>query len=295
MNSIVRVSFVFILVCIFISCTRSGSGAGSALVSWSGAYPMAILQPGAQPIWFQLTEDGPVYIESIEDVMFTSAFIPWPYAPHISYIAEDNGVIVMVVNRDGFLRLAPNDSGTVNPGLALHRFSGGDYWSPYTVGGFVYFDDSLIALLYLDERFFVSGSPIPKYRTWSFNMNSNTPFPMEIPALQSFPFEENWDVDTLRLAGDGFFYYRAAKRSGYSPVVRMFRTADLASQGEEISIEAFFNSAPNKSEVFHPSLPPLPEGFYYTEIGRTGNVLFASWEEQEDFSIGAAGFLVVRP
>jgi hypothetical protein len=42
------------------------------------------------------------------------------------------------------------------------------------------------------------------------------------------------------------------------------------------------------------SLPSLPEGFVYTGAGMDGDTLFASWEEQRDYNIGAAGFMAVR-
>ena len=42
------------------------------------------------------------------------------------------------------------------------------------------------------------------------------------------------------------------------------------------------------------SLPPLPEGFVYTGIGVCTDTVFASWEEQEGYSIGAAGFMAIR-
>jgi hypothetical protein len=42
------------------------------------------------------------------------------------------------------------------------------------------------------------------------------------------------------------------------------------------------------------SLPSLPEGFVYTGAGADGNTLFASWEEQRDYNIGAAGFMAIR-
>ncbi|MDR1588175.1 MAG: hypothetical protein LBS57_12025 [Treponema sp.] len=41
------------------------------------------------------------------------------------------------------------------------------------------------------------------------------------------------------------------------------------------------------------SLPALPEGFSYTGAGLAGTVLAASWEEQEDSAVGAAGFMVM--
>ncbi|MDR1374438.1 MAG: hypothetical protein LBJ24_05635 [Treponema sp.] len=43
------------------------------------------------------------------------------------------------------------------------------------------------------------------------------------------------------------------------------------------------------------SLPVLPEGFVYTKIGLSGPALIAAWEEQQDLSVGAAGFLVITP
>ena len=42
------------------------------------------------------------------------------------------------------------------------------------------------------------------------------------------------------------------------------------------------------------TLPGLPEGFAYTGAGLAGNTFIATWEEQEEFSIGAAGFLALN-
>jgi hypothetical protein len=42
------------------------------------------------------------------------------------------------------------------------------------------------------------------------------------------------------------------------------------------------------------ALPPLPEGFVYTRIGFVGTVLIAGWEEQQDWLVGAAGFMVIN-
>ncbi|MCL2601154.1 MAG: hypothetical protein FWD88_08235 [Treponema sp.] len=43
------------------------------------------------------------------------------------------------------------------------------------------------------------------------------------------------------------------------------------------------------------SLPTLPDGFVYTGIGMVGDTVFATWEEQVGYSIGAAGFMAIRP
>jgi hypothetical protein len=49
----------------------------------------------------------------------------------------------------------------------------------------------------------------------------------------------------------------------------------------------------NGQSVRRFSLPSLPEGFYYTGIGLCGGTIIASWEEQDEYSIGAAGFMVL--
>jgi hypothetical protein len=53
----------------------------------------------------------------------------------------------------------------------------------------------------------------------------------------------------------------------------------------------YIKSAPSVSRF---SLPALPEGFYYTGICMVGDNIIASWEEQDEYSIGAAGFMVIR-
>ena len=252
----------------------------------------AILQTGRQPIWFQLTEAGPVHITSIEDAVYSAAFIPWPLAYHIGFIQERGNELIIVINRDGFLRLAPNNGTT--PGIAMYRFSGGEFWRQYTLGAFVLYKNQPAALLYLDDIFLNTNAPPPNPRTWTFNMDSNTPFSLDIPALQQFPAEEGWNIDTLRLGPDGYWYYRAAKRRGSNPEIRMLHVSDLSQTGNAVSLAAFQNSAPRKTEINHPSLPPLPEGFIYTGIGRITDSLFASWEEQENYSIGAAGFVLIK-
>ena len=254
----------------------------------------AILQAGGHPLWFQLTDKEPVLLESIEDACFSAALIPWPLALHIRFVLEKEDELLLAVNRGGFLKISPQrNEETAEEDLELYCFSGGTFWQQYTVGGFIFYDDKPAALLYLDDRFLNSASPLPHPRTWTFNMESNTPFPLDIPALEFFPVEEGWNADTLRFS-DGYWYYRASKRSGPVPEVRMLRTANLAQAGEIVSQEVFWNSVLREPEPQSFSLPPLPEGFQYTWIAETGESLFACWEEQEDFNIGAAGFMVIK-
>jgi len=289
-------SFIFLSFSLPLSCTRAPEETPApepapAAAVWYGAAPLAILQTGEYPLWFQLTEDGPAHIESIEDAINTAAFIPWPLALHVRFFLEKEEELFLAVNRDGFMKLAPYNGNVT--GIAMYRFSGGEFWRQYTVGGFVFFDEKPAALLYLDDRFLDTSEPLPRPRAWSFNMESNRPFPLDIPALQPFPPEDGWSVDTLRFFG-GLSYYRAIRKSGSRPAIRMYRTADLNLTGEEIPIDVFYSSAPRETEITQPLLPPLPEGFVYTGIGRTGDSLFASWEEQNNFYIGAAGFMVIK-
>jgi len=285
--------FIGLLLCLLVSCSRAPVEKQEETgVVWVGAVPMAILQPGEYPLWFQLTEEGPVLIETVEDAVFSRALIPWPLALHIRFLQETEDGLVMVINRDGFLKLAVYDG--TEPGLALYHFSGGEFWQQYTIGGFVFFEGKPAALLYLDTRFLNSSVPVPQPRTWTFNMESNIPFPLEIPALRFFPEEDGWDADTLRKGGDDYWYYRMTKKNSSLPAVRMFRTDDLTQAGKEISTDVFYSSAVRETAFTHPFLPSLPEGFCYTAIGWAGESLFAAWEEQEDFSIGAAGFVVIK-
>jgi len=253
------------------------------------ARPSAILQPGKYPIWFQLTEKGPVHISSIEDAIYSAAFIPWPFAYHVIFSIDWNGNLVILINRDGFMKFTQDGSSRI----VMYHFSGGEYWKQYSAGGLAVHDDKPVALLYFDDRFLDSSAAVPLIRTWTFDMKSNIPFPLEIGVLKPFPAEEGWNVDTLRKASDGFWYFRAVKKTG-SPEIQLRRTADLSQAGEPVSLGVFQNSAPRRQNISYSSLPDLPEGFFYTGTTFIGDNLFAFWEEQQDYSIGAAGFLVVK-
>jgi len=290
------------IICLFLlSCNRSAGNSDksyietSALVTWSGALPAAILQTGEHPLWFQLTEDGPVHIQSIEEAADKNALVPWPYALYIFNVTEKEGALFMAVNRGGFLKLEKYERDGVS-GLALYSFSGGRFWNQYTVGGFIFYNDNPAALLYPDERFidtYNNNSAPALTRIWSFNMNSNVPYPADIPVLNLFPDNEGWIIDTLRHADDGYFYFRAYRNDRQE--IKMLRARDPGGNViTEITADVFFGSAPRVTEIINPRLPQLPENFIYTGIGNTADSIFASWEEQADYSIGAAGFVVIK-
>jgi hypothetical protein len=338
------------------------------------ATPLAVLQAGQHPLWFQITDNGPILIESIEDACFSAALIPWPLAPHIRYILAQGDELLMAVNRDGFLRLVPwkqGENSTARTGL--YRFSGGEFWRQYTVGAMILFDEKPAALLYQDDRFLDLKAPLPSPRLWTFDLLSTGQKALTIPSLAKFVPEEGWDIDTLRQGEDGYWYFRAIKKTA-QPEIRMLRSNDLIQAGEQVSLGAFQNSAlpeplsaapeplrgmltailshsgsgiaavvspelqsiryfavnREKETIFgfyskQPNsysddtlllavqpdgtayigtgtsaaieqfvLPTLPEGFVYTGIGLVADTIFASWEEQAGYSIGAAGFMVIQ-
>jgi hypothetical protein len=325
-----------------------------------------ILQAGAFPLWFQFAADGPVLIEAIEDACFSAALVPWPLASHVRFMLARGGALLMAVNRDGLISLSPRQGGRIG----LYHFSGGEFWRQYTAGAFILFDEQPAALLYRDDRFLDSGAPLPSPRVWTFDLYAASLKPLALPSIDAFAPEDGWDIDAFRRGGDGFWYFRAVRKSGARPEIRMLRSSDLAREGEQVSLGAFQNAAlpeplsaapgplremlaavfaesgsglaavvspefpttrsfavdrekpaivgfysdrpentflltatPQGNALYakagapvirHFSLPPLPDGFCYTGIGMCGDTIFASWEEQEEYSIGAAGFMVIR-
>ena len=57
--------------------------------------------------------------------------------------------------------------------------------------------------------------------------------------------------------------------------------------------QGFYSRGPERA-MGQVSLPVLPEGFAYTHIALLGNVLAASWEEQQGAAVGASGFMVIN-
>lgn len=102
----------------------------------------------------------------------------------------------------------------------------------------------------------------------------------------------------------------AAVVSPEFPARRYFSLqSEVSGEGEILELAGFYRPPDTAALVFPggrgilagPSpatetftLPYLPQGFVYTRIGFAGPVLIASWEEQQDWRIGAAGFMVIN-
>jgi len=362
---------VVLLSCLLFSCTRDKDTVGVQRGE-SKPRPLAVLQAGKYPLWFQFADDGPVLIDTIEDACLSAAFIPWPLARHISFILARDDDLMMTVNRDGFIYLSPWQGGKAeNDGIGLYRISGGDYWRRYTTSAFFMVGEERkpLAFLYRDNRFVDSDqsdqSDDSQMNFWTFDLQ--TALPYKTPFQNAFPLEERWVMASFRNGPDGFVYFRVYRQTETNPEILMYKADTFSSPPEQISLGAFQNSAkpeqvsaapealgemlgivfresgyqgaanvvspefqyarsfasdtdssaitgfysgtfflaitPN-GEAFYIekgdtsvrrfSLPALPEDFVYTGIGVIADTVFASWEEQEGYSIGAAGFMVVK-
>jgi len=360
---------VLLLSCLLFSCTREKEAAVVPQPS-KRPRPLAVLQAGEYPLWFQFTDEGPVLIDTIEDACLSAAFIPWPLARHISFILARDDDLMMTVNRGGFMCLTPWQGGKQeDDGIGLYYISGGDYWQSYTTGAFFMIGEERepLAFLYRDNRFVDSDqSDDSPSSFWTFDLQTALPYKTPLTFLDAFPVEERWVMESFRHGPDGFVYFRVYRQTE-KPEIRMYKAESFSSPPEQVSLGAFQNSAkpeqvsaapealgemlgivfresgykaaanvvspefqyarsfaadadssaitgfysgtfflaitPN-GEAFYVetgdtsvrrfSLPALPEGFVYTGAGMIADAVFASWEEQEGYSIGAAGFMVIH-
>ncbi|MDR2211217.1 MAG: hypothetical protein LBO65_07140 [Spirochaetaceae bacterium] len=136
------------------------------------------------------------------------------------------------------------------------------------------------------------------------------------PALLTLVLDE-----TERLAGRPCIVTVASAEYAFPRPYRSGPAPDPAGEEEPLEISGYYRSPLNGREGLaivllsdgrgaygssggsfvrdgHISLPPLPEEgpgrFRYTAVAMAGTVLAAAWEEQRDWNIGAAGFLLLE-
>jgi hypothetical protein len=277
----------------------------------------ALLQTGENPLWFEFSSQGPRLINSPGEAEAVP-FVPWPLARHVREILSLEGELFFAVNRDGLLVVSAGDvwegtvsgpaNGEARPDAALYRIPGDLYWHTYTIAALFPYRNRPALLFYREDRFSDPAANPPEPPVLSPAEDLSGFVPLRIPALEDIPFAEGWEADLLRPGVDSYWYYRGLRRINGGREVRYFRTGDLSQRGEEISVERFRASqapvqAPTEAmaetttedERDGQLLPVLPEGFAYTGFAWAGDTLFASWEEQKDYNIGAAGFMAIKP
>jgi hypothetical protein len=263
----------------------------------------ALLRTGVNPLWFEFSDQGPRLIDSPGEAE-AAPFVPWPLARHVREILSLEGEVFFAVNRDGLLAASAWKNRDMtgaqpDPDTALYRIPGDLYWRTYTIAALFPYRGRPALLFYRDDHF-SDPSPNPPDPPVLGPVADLSGFAaLEIPALEDIPFAEGWEADLLRPGVDGRWYYRGFRRVEDGREIRYFRTGDLAQRGERVSPGVFWTSqAPAEAGTDGEDgrlLPVLPEGFVYTGSAWVGDTLFAAWEEQEDYNIGAAGFMAVKP
>jgi hypothetical protein len=294
---------------------------------------LAVLRPGPNPLWFEVVGVSPgpagdagggdagggdaeaaaeegTAVEVLAGLRLIDSpgqaelvpFTPWPLAPHGAALLIHRGIVYLALNRDSLLAFLPLEGGD----LGLCRFAATDYWQSYTVGNLFLYGDKPALFFYRDDIFAEPAALPPDPPVLALyppaggtgeppRLPGESLEALEIPALADIPFAEGWEADILRPGADGLWYYRGIRRKNGGREIRYFRTPDLSRRGEEIGAGIYRNS--QKEESAEPDLsglPPLPEDFSYTRVVRQGGLVIATWEEQRDYNIGAAGFVVVR-
>ena len=259
------------------------------------AWPaLALLRTGENPLWFEFGAEGPSLIDHPSAATLTP-YTPWPHARFVTGMQTWEGFLVMAVNRDGFIILGP---GSESGELVLYRVTDSALWDLYTAESFFIWDGRPTVLLYQNNFFSAPAAyPLPSL-VFSLSKLHHAPLPTNINAFDSFL--QNWDAEVVRQGPGGHWYFRMIERAAERRVTAYFRTPDLAQEGTRISVTEWRNSDPRglgdpdesaTAESFQ--LPALPEGFTFSAVTLFENVIVASWEEQRDASIAAAGFMVM--
>jgi hypothetical protein len=221
-------------------------------------------------------------------------------------MVTQDGNLYIAVNQDSLLVAALQGPAPLEGGspedIGLYRISGTTaatgYWESYTVGNLFLYDDKPSVFFYRDDRFADPAPLAPAPPVLSLGSFAGLPLNLrglDIPALAAFPLVEGWEPDILRSGADGRWYFRVFREKNGGRETRYFRSESISLPAEEISAGTYRNSQALVEEGADSGLPPLPENFVYSHVARLGDLVFASWEEQEDYNIGAAGFMVFKP
>jgi hypothetical protein len=365
----------FAVVGIFSGCSKTPEPVRKVDVQTSSTLwmnPLAIVVPGENPLWFELSDDGPLVISSPEEASLRT-FRPWPHSIHIKDMLIQKNRLVMAVNRLGFLAIIPWDDSR----LGIYSVFDTAYWSKYSIASLFIYDETPSALLYRDDFFFSDENvSLPETPVMGLVKGNIAPIRAEIPAFKDFPSAKDWDIEALNRSKNGDWYFIAAQKSSdirekfYYQAESLEKAPSSISMGDywlamepeslrnaplllknaaeaainsrssdfsylieaispnnEYEFRYFYNSS-EKSDmislfsyynddkaiaVFHDgtgavsekyadnsietqlfSLPKLPKDFFYTGVTLSGNTIIASWEEQQFYGVGAAGFVVVE-
>jgi hypothetical protein len=147
---------------------------------------------------------------------------------------HDRG-LTLAVNREGFLVLLPESEERIG----LYRIADVSYWKHYTVGSLFVFQGAPAVLLYRDTFFADPIDSPPDPQVFTPVRGASQPRGLRVPAFDTLP--QAWEVEGLRFAQDGYWYYRGIRRE--APQSVCMRSADLIRPGEAVSLGAWRNAA----------------------------------------------------
>jgi hypothetical protein len=208
-------------------------------LSWKA---LAVLKTGENPLWFELSEDGPRLVASPGEAALLP-YTPWPLSRYIAGMLPWEGDLVLAANRGGFYVLIPLAEG----GAVLYGVSDSAQWDPYAVSSLFMYENHPAVLLYRDVFFAEPSAPPPDPPFFMLSRESPVPEAVNLPVLDSLPESpgENpavWELNSLRPGRDGFWYGRRTRTGGPRPETVYFRAADLSRQGEVVSAGEYRNS-----------------------------------------------------
>ncbi|HCC36354.1 MAG TPA: hypothetical protein DEQ14_01345 [Treponema sp.] len=155
-------------------------------------------------------------------------------------------------------------------------------------------------LFFRAKNLFSEGEPV------SLGVFQNSALPESFSDLPP-PLRSVFDVlgvstgGTLALVSPAFRGQRFFALNGGGPVTFFAYTQNSGENSRILAIDAqgrgVYAPETNAGEPashYPLTLPELPEGFVYTGIAVSDQTLIASWEEQENFYIGASGFMALK-
>jgi hypothetical protein len=243
-----------------------------------GSHPLALLQGGEQPLWFELGEQGPALIASPEEAPLRP-FAPWPLALRVAGTLGLEDRIILGINREGFLVFAPQADD--EDSIALYRVDNNALWQDYSVASLFVFDSKPAALLYRDDYFIDRSAPPPSPRVWGLDHGAGMQG-LFVEAFEDLPPEDGWDLEDLRQGPDDRWHYRAILKSGRLQGMGYFSAGDLALPAEPSTQAALQNaSRPRPRDQAPEPLRQVLEAALAPEEGHSGVIaLVASPEFQ---------------
>lgn len=194
--------------------------------------PLAIVIPGDNPLWFELSDEGPMLISSPEEASLRS-FLPWPHSIHVTDMLIQENRLVMAANGFGFLVFIPWD----NSRLGMYSVSDKTHWNRYSIASLFLYNQRPSALFYRDD-FFAGDEelPLPETQTAALVKGNTQPVKAEIPAFKDFPSIEGWDIEALSRGKNGKWYFAAAQKSSDMQQKFYYQAESLDKQPESISM-----------------------------------------------------------